>query len=72
VVPLLCQVVASDPYPKVRHKAIPILLRLSDRDRRARAAIESAAASDDDALVLDVALTALESRAIHGRHALQR
>jgi hypothetical protein len=51
VVPVLSRVIESDTSAEVRHKAIPILLRLSGRDARARAALEVAASSDDDPLV---------------------
>jgi hypothetical protein len=75
VVPVLCRVVTSDPSPDVRHKAIPILLRLSNRDARARAAIESAASSDPDPFVQQAAVAALEGRyrdALRSRHDLVR
>jgi HEAT repeat protein len=75
VVPVLCRVVASDPSPDVRHKAIPILLRLSNRDARARVALESAASSDSDQFVQQAAVAALEGRfrdALRSRHDLVR
>jgi hypothetical protein len=75
VVPVLSRVVDSDTSADVRHKAIPLLLRLSGRDVRARAAIERAASSDDDALVRQVAVAALEGRyrdALRSRHDLLR
>jgi HEAT repeat protein len=75
VVPVLSRVVRSDPNPEVRHAAIPILLRLSNRDRRAREAIETAAATDGDPLVRQVATAALDGRvrdALRSRHDLRR
>jgi HEAT repeat protein len=38
VMPHLVDVLAADPSPELRHKAIPVLLRLADRDPRARGA----------------------------------
>jgi HEAT repeat protein len=75
VVLVLSRVLASDPSPDIRHKAIPILLRLSDRDPRAKTAIEGAATSDEDPLVRHVAVAALEGRArdaSRSRHDLLR
>jgi hypothetical protein len=75
VVPVLTRVVESDPSPEVRQRAIPILLRLSHRDSRPREAIERAAATDDDPLVREVALAALEGRerdALRSRNDLRR
>jgi HEAT repeat protein len=75
VLPVLSQVVLSDPSPEVRHAAIPILLRMSTRDQRAREVIETAAASDEDPLVRQVAVAALEGRtrdALRSRHDLRR
>jgi hypothetical protein len=75
VVPVLSRVVRSDPSPDIRHMAIPILLRLSDRDPLARAAIEVAANSDEDPLERRVAVAALEGRArdaSRSRHDLLR
>jgi hypothetical protein len=51
VVEALIEVVAGDPNPELRTKAIPMLMRLSDRDDRARVAIERAAAKDPDELI---------------------
>ncbi len=75
VVPVLSRVIASDTSADIRHRAIPILLRLSGRDARARAAIEVAASSDEDPLVRQVAVAALEGRyrdALRSRHDLLR
>lgn len=75
VVPVLRRVIESDTSADVRHKAIPILLRLSGHDARARADKEVAASSDDDPLVRQVALAALEGRyrdALRSRHDLLR
>ena len=75
VVPVLSRVIASDTSAEVRQKAIPLLLRLSGRDARARAAMEAAASSDNDPLVRHVAVAALEGRprdALRSRHDLLR
>jgi hypothetical protein len=75
VVPVLSRVVESDTSADVRHKAIPLLLRLSGRDVRARVALERAASYDDDQLVRQVAVAALEGRyrdALRSRHDLLR
>jgi hypothetical protein len=75
VMPVLRRVVRSDPSPDVRHQAVPILLRLSNRDPRARETIEEVARSDDDPLVRQVAVAALEGRvrdAMRSRHDLRR
>ena len=55
--------------------AVPILLRLSGRDPRARVALEQAAATDSDPFVRYVAAAALEGRvrdAQRSRHDLRR
>ena len=75
VVPVLSRVVRSDPSPDVRHQAVPILLRLSNRDERARQVLEEVAQSDDDPLVRQVAVAALEGRvrdAMRSRHDMRR
>jgi HEAT repeats len=72
VVPCLGEVLAADPSAELRHKAIPVLLRLADRDPRARRAVERAADSDGDALVREVAGRALAGQHIRSRKAYQR
>jgi HEAT repeat protein len=75
VMPVLSRVVQADPSPEVRHKAIPILLRVSDRDPGARDVIERVAGTDPDPLVRQVAAAALEGRlrdALRSRHDLDR
>jgi hypothetical protein len=72
VVPCLVNVLAADPRPELRHKAIPLLLRLADRDPRARGAVERAAASDSDMLVREVAHRALDGEHVRRRRAYQR
>lgn len=73
VVPVLARVLGSDPSPEVRQRTIPILLRLSARDPRARSAIFDASIEDDDRLVRRVAEAALvgnEREAQRSRHDL--
>ena len=75
VVPILSSVLATDSSPEVRHKVVPLLLCLSDRDSRARAALERAAVSDDDPLIRKVAYAALQGQvrdASRSRHDLGR
>ena len=75
VVPVLSRVLATASSPEVRHKVVPILLGLSDRDSRARAALERAAVSDDDPLVRKAACAALQGQvrdASRSRHDLGR
>jgi HEAT repeats len=75
VMPVLSRVVRTDPSPDVRHQTVPILLRLSNRDPRAREVIGEVAQSDDDPLVRQVAVAALEGRvrdAMRSRHDMRR
>jgi HEAT repeats len=72
VIPHLIELLSADPSPELRHKAVPVLLRLADRDPRARRAVERAAHSDGDALVRDVASRALAGEHIRSRRAYQR
>jgi hypothetical protein len=72
VVPQLVEVLFADPSPELRHKAIPVLLRLADRDRRARRAVEHAADNDGDALVREVAHLALTGQHVRSRRAYER
>ena len=59
VVPDIIDVLEADPSPELRTKAIPILLRLADRDERAREAIERASRNDPDGIVRQAAADAL-------------
>jgi HEAT repeat protein len=72
VVPHVAEVLAADPSPELRHKSIPVLLRLAARDPRARAAVERAAEDDDDPLVRAVARLALDGHHVRRRKAYQR
>jgi HEAT repeat protein len=72
VVPHVVEVLFADPSPELRHKAIPVLLRLADRDPRARQALEQAANNDVDALVREVAHGALAGRHVRSRRAYER
>ena len=72
VVPGLIDVLQRDPSPDLRTKAIPLLLRLSASDARARTAVERAATSDGDALVRRSAADALAGRLIPPRKRYQR
>lgn len=70
----LCTI-ATDSSPEVRHKVVPILLRLSDRDSRAWTALERASVSDEDTLFRNAASAALQGRvqdASRSRHDLGR
>jgi hypothetical protein len=72
VVPLLAEILRTDPSPEIRHKSIPVLLRLSDRDPSARAAVEESTQHDPDELVREVALRALAGEHIRSRKMYER
>jgi hypothetical protein len=72
VVPHVVEVLVADPSPELRHKAIPVLLRLADRDPRARQTVEDAADNDGDVLVREVARRALAGQHVRARKAYQR
>jgi HEAT repeat protein len=59
VVPDIVEVLARDPSPELRTKAIPTLLRLAGRDSRAWEAIGRAAKEDPDCIVRRAAADAL-------------
>jgi HEAT repeat protein len=59
VVPGIVAVLEGDPSPELRPKAIPTLLRLAGRDRRAWDAIGRAADRDPDGIVRQAAADAL-------------
>lgn len=65
VVPVVAGVAESDPSPEVRHKALVVLARLAGRSAEARAAIDRAAANDDDPLVRLAAAIASTSSSAH-------
>ncbi|MDT3444894.1 HEAT repeat domain-containing protein [Pseudofrankia sp. BMG5.37] len=70
VVPTLAGALRADPSPEVRHKAIPILLGLADRDPRFFELFADAA-DDPDPLVSDAARAASDGRwrdAARSRH----
>lgn len=74
VVPTLAGVLRADPDPEMRHKAIPILLGLADRDPRIFELLTEATA-DPDPLVRDAAQAAWEGRwrdATRSRHDVLR
>jgi hypothetical protein len=72
VVPHLIRALTSDPSVEIRHKAIPLLLHLADRDPRARAAVEKASTDDADDLLRDVARRALAGEHVRARKACER
>ncbi len=72
VVPALIRVLETDPSPEMRHKAIPKLLEFADRDPRARVAVATAASSDRDDLVRDVARRALAGEHVRDRRSYER
>ena len=72
VVPRVIDLLDRDPSPDIRHKTIPILLRLADRDPRANAAVEQASRQDPDKLVRHVATLALAGGHVRARKAYQR
>jgi HEAT repeat protein len=59
IVPDIVGVLAGDPSPELRTKAIPTLLRLAGRDSRAGEAIARAAEQDPDCVVRGAAADAL-------------
>jgi HEAT repeat protein len=72
VVPGLIDVLTHDPSPDLRIKAMPLLLRLSPSDPRARKAVEAAATTDRDLLVRRAAADALAGRLVAPRKRYQR
>ncbi|MCU1390062.1 MAG: hypothetical protein JWL72_3400 [Ilumatobacteraceae bacterium] len=72
VVPLLADILRHDPSPEIRHKTIPVLLRLSDRDSSARDAVERSTHEDADELIRDVATRALAGEHIRSRKMYER
>jgi HEAT repeats len=72
VVPTLTRVLATDPSPDVRHKVLPVLLRLADRSSEALDAIGRAADEDPDALVQEAARRVLADGHTPSRERLRR
>src|SRR5215831_2510595 len=67
VVTDVSEILASDPNPEVRHKALAALARFIDRDRRAGEAIARAALHDADAAVRRAAQVVADSGQPHVR-----
>jgi len=72
IVPFIVDVLSTDASAELRHKAIPVLLRLADRDPRARQAVAHAADHDMDDLVREVASRALSGEHVRSRRAYER
>ena len=72
VVPHLVAMLHNDPSVEIRHKTIAVLLRLADRDPRARAAVEHAAEHDPDRLLREVATRALAGEHVRARKMYER
>ncbi len=72
VVPGVVHLLERDPSPDLRTKAIPMLLRLGGRDRRAWDAIARAAEHDPDRIVRRAAADALRGRFVAPRKRYER
>jgi HEAT repeat protein len=72
VVPGIVEVLEGDPSPELRTKAIPTLLRLVGRDRRAGEAIGRAAEHDPDEIVRRAAADALSGYFVAPRKRYER
>jgi HEAT repeat protein len=72
VVPSIVSLLEADPSPDLRTKAVPTLLRLANRDRRAWDAIERAAQHDPDRIVRQAAADALSGRFVTPRKRYER
>ena len=72
VVPDLVEVLAGDPSPEVRHKALAALVGFAVRDGDARRAIAHAAQTDGDALVREAASRVVEGGYLPSRERLRR
>lgn len=72
VVPHVAAVLDGDPSPELRTKAIPTLLRLGGRDRRALEAIAHAGQADPDPIVRKAASDALAGRFVAPRKRYER
>src|SRR5215470_18260437 len=67
VVTDVIEILASDPNPEVRHKALAALARFIDRDRRVGDAIARAALQDSDAAIRRAAQVVADSGQPHVR-----
>ncbi len=72
VVPDLIAVFEADRSPELRSKAVPLLMRLGGRDRRAWAALERAAAGDLDPVIREAAASAVAGRYVAPRKRYER
>jgi hypothetical protein len=72
VVPGLIEVLEDDPNVELRTKAVPLLLRLSGQDGRARAAVERCSLNDPDRLVRQAAADGLAGRFVAPRKRYER
>jgi hypothetical protein len=72
VVPGLIDVLEHDASVELRTKAIPLLLRLSGQDPRARPAVERAAQDDPDELIRRAACDGLAGRFVAARKRYER
>jgi hypothetical protein len=65
-------VLQEDPDVNLRIKSIPVLLRLADRDPRAREALSDAARKDPDPLVRTCARDALQGHFVAPKKRYER
>ncbi len=72
VVPGLIEVLEHDRSVEMRSKVIPLLLRLSGEDFRAKPAVERSAQSDPDALIRQAAADGLSGRFVAPRKRYER
>ncbi len=72
VVPGLIDVLEHDRSVEMRTKAIPLLIRLSGQDARARPAVERSAQSDPDDLIRQAAADGLTGRFVPPRKRYER
>jgi hypothetical protein len=72
VVPGLIDVLDHDASVELRTKAIPLLLRLSGQDPRAKPAVERAAGNDPDRLIRQAAADGLAGRFVAPRKRYER
>lgn len=72
VVPGLIDVLEHDRSVEMRTKVIPLLLRLSGEDDRAKPAVERSAQNDPDALIRQAAIDGLTGRFVAPRKRYER
>ena len=72
VVAGLVEVLEHDPSHALRTKAVPLLMRLSEREPRAWTALEDASAHDSDPVVRQAARSALAGRFVAPRKRYER